>query len=78
MKSLSRVQLFATPWSVACQAPLTMEFSRQEYWSVLPFSPSKELPDLGIKPMSLVSPALAADTLPLQWMFIPEKTNTYI
>ena len=55
-----------------------MEFSRQEYWSVLPFSPSKELPDLGIKPMSLVSPALAADTLPLQWMFIPEKTNTYI
>ena len=38
-KSLSHVWLFATPWSVACQAPLSMEFSRQEYWSGLPFPP---------------------------------------
>ena len=37
VKSLSHVQLFVTPWTVACQAPLSMEFSRQEYWSGLPF-----------------------------------------
>ena len=47
---------FATPWTVACQAPLSMEFSRQEYWSGLPFPPPGDLPDLGIE---LVSPALA-------------------
>ena len=40
VKSLSRVQLFATPWTVACQAPLSMGFSRQEYWSGLPFPPA--------------------------------------
>ena len=50
---------FATPWSVAHQVPLSMEFSRQEYWSVLPFPPLGDLPDTGIKPASLVSPALA-------------------
>ena len=48
--SLSHIQLFATPWTVACQAPLSMEFSRQENWSGLPFPP----PDPGIKPASLV------------------------
>ena len=37
VQSLSHVQLFATPWTIACQAPLSMEFSRQEYWSGLPF-----------------------------------------
>ena len=58
MKSLSRVRLFATPWTVACQAPLSMEFSRQEYWSGLPFPSPGDLPDLGIEPMS---PALQAD-----------------
>ena len=45
-----------TPWTVACQAPLSMEFSRQEYWSGLPFPPPEDLPDPGIEP---VSPALA-------------------
>ena len=45
---LSRVQFFATPWTVACRAPLSMEFSRQEYWSELPWSPPGDLPDLGI------------------------------
>ena len=49
-------QLFATPWTVACQAPLSMEFSRQEYWNGLPFPTLVDL--LGIKPMSLASPAL--------------------
>ena len=47
---------FATPWTIACQAPLSMEFSRQESWSGLPFPPPGDLPDLGIE---LVSPALA-------------------
>ena len=50
---------FATPWTVACQAPLSMEFPRQEYWSGLPFPPPVELPDPGIKRVSLMSPAMA-------------------
>ena len=61
MKSLSRVQLFVTPWTIAYQAPLFMGFSRQEYWSGLPFPPPGDLPDPGIEPGS---PALQADTLP--------------
>ena len=48
-----------TPWTVAHQASLSMEFFRQEYWSGLPFPPSRDLPDPGIKPTSLESPALA-------------------
>ena len=48
-----------TPWTVACQAPLLMEFSRQEYWSKLPFPNPRDLPDPGIEPSSLASPALA-------------------
>ena len=55
----SRVQLFATPWTVAHQAPLSLGFSRQEHWSGLPRSPPGALPDPGIEPTSLVSPALA-------------------
>ena len=54
---LSRVQLFATPWTVALQAPLSMEFSRQKYWSGLPFPSPENLPDPGIEP---TSPALTA------------------
>ena len=61
MKSLSRVQLFAIPWTVVYQASLSMGFSRQEYWSGLPFPSPGDLPDPGIKPRS---PALQADTLP--------------
>ena len=60
VKSLSRVQLFVTPWTVAYQAPLSMEFSRQEYWSGLPFPSPGDLPDPGIEPRS---PALQADAL---------------
>ena len=48
-----------TPWTVPCQAPLSMEFSRQEYWSRLPFPPPGDLPDPGIEPMSPLSPAMA-------------------
>ena len=54
----SHAQLFGTPWTLARQAPLSMEFSRQEYWSGLPFPPSGGLPDSRIKPMSLASRAL--------------------
>ena len=54
----SRVRLFGTPWTVACQAPLSMGFSRQEYWSRLPCPPPGDLPDPRTEPMSLVSPAL--------------------
>ena len=56
---LSHVQLFAAPWTVACQVPLSMEFSRQEYWSGSPFPIPGDLPGPGIKPASLMSPALA-------------------
>ena len=56
---LSHVRLFATPWTVAHQAPLSKGFPRQEYWSRLPYPPSGDLPDPGIKPMPLASPALA-------------------
>ena len=56
MKSLSHVRLFATPWTVAYQAPLSMGFSRQEYWSGLPLPPSGNLPEPGMEP---ASPALA-------------------
>ena len=58
--TLSCVQLFATPWTVAHQASLSMGFSRQEYWSGLPFLSSGDLHDPGIEPRS---PALQADSL---------------
>ena len=60
MKSLSCVQLFATLWTVAYQASPSMGFSRQEYWSGLPFPSPGDLSDPGIEPRS---PALEADTL---------------
>ena len=60
-QSLSCVQLFATSWIRAHQAPLSMEFSRQEYWNGLLFPSPGDLPDPGIKPGS---PALQADSLP--------------
>ena len=55
----SCVHFFATPWTVACQASLSMEFSRQEYWSRLPFLTSEDLPNPGIEPMSLEPSAVA-------------------
>ena len=61
MKSLGCVRLFATPWTVAHQAPPSMEFSRQEYWSGLPFPSPGDLPDIRIKPRS---PSLRVKALP--------------
>ena len=55
---LSSVRLFATPWAVASQAPLSMGFSRQEYWSGLLCPPPGDLPNPGTEPTSPVSPAL--------------------
>ena len=55
----NRVWCFATPWTVAHQAPLSMGFSRQEYWNGLPCLPPVDLPNPGIEPESLLSPALA-------------------
>ena len=60
MKSLSRVRLFQTPWTVAYQAPPSMGFSRQECWSGLPFPSPGDLPDPGIEPGS---PTFQADAL---------------
>ena len=60
VKLLSQVRLFATRWTVAHQAPQSMDFSKQEYWSGLPFPSPGVLPNPGIEP---VSPALQADAL---------------
>ena len=61
LSCFSCVQLFVAPWTIARQAPLSMGFSRQEYWSGLPFPSQRDLPDPGIKPGS---PALQVDSLP--------------
>ena len=58
-QSLTRVWLFATPWTLAHQAPLSMGFYRQEYWDGLPSPPSRGIPDPGIEPESPASPARA-------------------
>ena len=59
LSHFSRVQLFATPWTVACQATLSTGFARQDYWSGFPFPSPGDLPDSSIKPFSLISLALA-------------------
>ena len=63
---LSHVRLFIILWTVARQAPLSMEFSGQEYWSGLPFPSPGDLPDPGIEPATPVSPALQANSLPAE------------
>ena len=65
-------QLFATPWTVACQAPLFMGFPRLEYWSGLPFPTPGDLPDPGSK---CESPALQADSLPSEPPGKPQVNN---
>ena len=72
MKSLSHGQLFATPWTVAYQALLSMGFSRQGYWSGLPFPSPEDLPDPGIEPWSLAS---QADSLPLELQGSPSMRD---
>ena len=71
VKLLSCARFFAIQWTAAYQAPLSMEFSRQEYWSGLPFPSPGDLPHPGIEPRS---PALQADTLTSE---PPGKPNTH-
>ena len=68
---LSRVRLFATLWTVACQAPPSMGFSRQEYWSGLPFPPPGDLPDPEIEPRLLRLLYWQADSLALRHLGSP-------
>ena len=75
MKSLSCVRLFATPWTTAYQTSPFMGFSRQEYWSGLPFPAPGDLPDLGIEPGF---PTLPADALPSEPPAKPLYIYTYI
>ena len=63
-QSASHVPLFAIPWTAARQAPLSMGFPRQAYWSGLPFPSPRDLPDPGITPSSPAPPALQGDSLP--------------
>ena len=65
LSCFSHVQLLGTLWSIACQAPLSMGFSRQEHWCGLPFPPPEDLPDPGTRPAFLTSPELVAGALPL-------------
>ena len=74
VQSNSRVQIFATPQTIACQTHLSMEFSRQEYWSGLPFFLLGDLSDPGIKPTSPVSAALQVDSFTTA---PPEKPHVY-
>ena len=71
----SCVQLFATLWTVAHQAPLSMEFSRQEHWNGLPCPPPGDLPDPGIKPVCSTSAALASGFFPTS---APGKPTFYV
>ena len=73
-KSLSYVQLFATPWTVVCQAPLSLGFSSQEYWSGLLCPPPGDLPDPEIEPGS---PAFQADSIPLEPPGKPKLPEAY-
>ena len=74
LSGLGGVPLFVTPWAVARQAPLSMGFSRQEYWRGLPFPPPGDIPDPGIKPGF---PALQADSLPSEPPGKDRRTTLY-
>ena len=76
--SLSHVQLFEILWTVACNAPQSLGFSRQECWSRVLCSSPGDFPNPGIKPMSSVSPALQADSLPTVPPGKPINMYTYI
>ena len=72
LSRFSRVQLSVTPWTITCQPPLSMGFSRQEYWSGLPCPPPEDLPNPEIEPKSSVAPAWKADSLPLSHQGSPK------
>ena len=80
LSGFSHVWLFLTPWTFAHQVPLSMGFSRQEYWSGLPWPPPRDLPGPGIKTTSLMSPALTGGffTSSATWEAIIYHTHTYM
>ena len=73
-QSLSRDQLFVNLWTIACHTPLSMRFSRQEYWSGLPCTPPRDLPNPGIEPMSISLLHWQADSLSLAWIIIKSSS----
>ena len=75
---LNRVQLIVTPWTIAHQAPLSMTFSGQEYWSGLLFPTPWDLPDPGIEATSPESPELQADSLPLSHVYCADTLFLFI
>ena len=75
LSHFSCVQLYTTLWTVACQASLSMGSSRQEYWCGLPCPSRGDLPNLGIEPVSPVSPALQVDSLPLSHLGSPVASH---
>ena len=75
---LSHVQLFVTPWTIAQQAPLSMELSRQKYWSGVPFLSPGDFPNPRTEPASLVTPAWQADSLPLHHLEALIKNEIYL
>ena len=74
----SHFQLYVTPWTVAHQAPLSMGFPRQEYWSGLPCPSPGDLPDPRMEPLSPGAPAMQADSLPLSHQRSPRYVYIYI
>ena len=76
LSCFSPVQLFATPWTVACQAPLCMGFSQQEYWSGLPCPSPGDLPDTEIEPVSPACLALQVYSLPTEPPGKPQAGGT--
>ena len=76
MCALSRVRLFVTPWTVVHQARLSLAFPRQEYWSGLPFPSQGDLPNPGIKPKSLASPALAGRFITTRYLGSKEAVTS--
>ena len=77
LSSFSHVQLVATRQTIACQAPLSMGFSRQEYWSGLPCLHPGDLPNPGIEPVSLMSPALAGGFFPWELSSRQKRVGTW-
>ena len=78
VRACSVVSNSATPWTVPRQAPLSMAFSRQEYWSGLPVPAPGDFPDPGIKPTSLVSLAWQEDSLPLELESHPKWSLSFL
>ena len=75
LSGLSSVRLFVTLWTIACQAPLSIAFYRQGYWSGWPFPPPGDLPDSGVEPES---PALQEDSLPIKPHWKPFSISEFL